>query len=155
MKRLIVNICLIGLLVSIPVHRYVESHQLGYKADIIYDDEYDLEPYLIDNDIPNTSIYSYRVDIDFESTEDVLVYLMENEGNGSSDFGKKKYDFGTYRDSTGKVDWTALENSIEVSYRFWNKVYMIEYKASFPESNTNELVLSADGYVLDLRSSGK
>lgn len=53
------------------------------------------------------------------------------------------------------MDWVALENSMKVSYRFWNKVYMIEYKASFPGSNVNVLVISADGYVLDLRSSGK
>gem|GEM_PF-7113541 len=155
MRRLIGYAIMIIILASIPIHRYIESHQLGHEADIIYEDEFDLEPHRIDTDIPNTSIYSYRVDIDFESTKDVVTYLKLNEGNGPSDFGEKKYDLGTYRDSSCKVDWIAVENSIEVSYRFWNKIYVIEYEASFPESNTNELVISVDGYILDLRSSGK
>lgn len=151
------KVILLLVIVSVIYFFYnrIETQPIGYSAMIIGVNEYDLEIYAVEENIPNTDIYSYQLEREFEDIEDVIDYLKEHSTDKSSDFRLRKYDLGNFRDDSGHVDWDLVSDAIVIEYRYWNKIYSIEYRASFRESNKNKVSISDDGYVLDYRSAGK
>ncbi|MDK2867287.1 MAG: hypothetical protein PWP51_521 [Clostridiales bacterium] len=144
----------IVLAVAVPLYRHIETHPLGYTAPLAGNDAFDLEAYIVSENMPNTSIYSYRVDQKFHSIDDIIVYLRAYEDTDGRHFNKRLYDLGSYKDQDGDVDWEAVKEAVTVTHRYWNRVYTITYRASFPESNQCHIDITADGYILDYRSAG-
>jgi len=133
---------------------YVKLFPFGYKAEKIKDYTARLEEYNIDKDIPNTSIYSYRVDEKINSKEEFINFLKKYEGNENSDMYSLAFDLGSFKGKDKNVIWEDVYDAIEIDYIFYRKVYRLEYKTSYVECNGNKISITKDGYVLDYRSAG-
>lgn len=155
MKKTRVVLLVIVIAIAAFTTIYIEFFPFGYKAKEIQQDTLRLDNYNVNKDIPNTSIYSYRVKEKFNDKTDVIDFLKKYEATNDSGMYSLAFDLGNFKDTNGDVIWEDVYNSIKVEYKLWKKMYKLDYKTSNVECNGNSISITKDGYILDYRSSGK
>lgn len=151
--RILFIIIFVGIVISTTI--YIELFPFGYRAKEILADATRLDVYNVNNDIPNTSIYSYKVKEKFNNKIDFIKFLKKHQAKEDSDMYSLEFDLGSFKDNNGNVMWEEVYNSLKVTYKLWKKIYSLEYKTSHVECNGNNLSITKNGYVLDYRSAGK
>lgn len=152
LKRLLLVIVIAMLAFTIT---YIELFPFGYEAKEILVNTSRLDNYSVSEDIPNTTIYSYKVKDKFNNKTEVINFLKRYEASEDSDMYSLAFDLGSFKDKEGNVIWEDVYNSITVKYKLWKKIYTLDYKTSNIECNGNILSITKNGYVLDYRSAGK
>lgn len=155
MKRLRMIFLTILVIALISTTFYVELFPFGYKAKEILPNTTRLDDYNVNKDIPNTSIYSYKVKARFNGKVDFINFLKQHEANEDSDMYSLMFDLGSFKDNNGNTVWAEVYNSIDINYKVWKKIYSLDYKTSNIECNGNNLSITKNGYVMDYRSAGK
>ncbi len=155
MKKNKIILLIIILTVFILTSVYIEIYPFGYPAKEIQEGVLRLGDYAVKEDIPNTSIYSYRVKDKFKDKSDVINFLNKYKEIENSDMYSLGFDLGSFKDNDGNVVWEDVYSSIKVENKLWKKIYKLDYKTSHEECNGNSISITKDGYILDYRSSGK
>lgn len=123
----------------------VQLFPFGYRANAVLPDEKNLEKYLVSS-LPNTSIYSYKVDIKIENKDGFIEYLKSNP---------IRYEIDNFKDKNKNVRWQNVLNEVKEYKIGWKTVYKLKYKTSNPDCNGYKIDMTSDGYILDYRSAGK
>lgn len=96
--------------------------------------------------LPNTTIYYYKVDSTIRNKDDFIDFLKENSD---------KYELGSYMNNEKKVNWDKVLKETHVYFKGWRRVYSIHYETLDPECNGYKLDITSNGYIRDYRSAGK
>lgn len=152
------KIRLLGVIVIIIIvctSIYIEVFPFGYYSKQIAPDTSRLDDYLISKDIPNTSIYSYKVEEKFNDKSDIIRFLKKYEAKQNDDMYSLAFDLGSFKNKEGIVSWDDINNSITTEYKLWKKIYTLNYKTSDIMCNGNSISFTENGNILDYRSSGE
>lgn len=152
-KRVVLLAIILAVLIFTAIR--IEIYPFGYKAKEIQEGTLRLDNYTVNEDIPNTSIYSYRVKDKFNDKTDVINFFKKYEAVDDSGMYSLAFDLGSFKDTDGNVIWEDVYSSIKVEYKLWKKIYKLNYKTSNVQCNGNNISITKDGYILDYRSSGK
>ena len=152
-KRVVLLVIILAVLIFTAIR--IEIYPFGYQAKEIQEGILKLDNYTVNEDIPNTSIYSYRVKDKFNDKTDVINFLKKYESVDDSGMYSLAFDLGSFKDTDGNVIWEDVYSSIKVEYKLWKKIYKLNYKTSNVQCNGNNISITKDGYILDYRSSGK
>ena len=144
------------IIVSVITIR-IQFFPFGYGAERLLPDTTRLEQYRISHDIPNTSIYSYKVDVKISNKSEFVDFLKVNATTYKTGTYTDipKYELGSFMDANGSVNWQNVLEAIEVRMLGWEKIYTLKYKTLYPGCNGYRLDMTNDGYIRDYRSAGK
>ena len=157
MRKRIVLPLLILLGVTLFFVYRIQFYPFGFKAPTLLPGTQRLNSYLISENMPNTSIYSYKIDLEIKSKDDFINYLKSNSETykAGSNMDLMRYELGSFMDNDKNVIWQKVYESVNVRRLAWKKIYSLSYKTLDPQCNGYKLEITDDGYVYDYRSAGE
>lgn len=157
MRKIKIFAAVIFLIIVVSVILRIQFFPFGFKAYELSSNTERLEKYIVSKNIPNTSIYSYKINVKIRNKDDFIHFLMKNteKHKEGTYLDSTKYELGSFMDSNGDINWQKVSDSVSISRMGWKKVYSLSYKTLDPGCNGYKLEVTNDGYVRDYRSAGK